>query len=59
MIDHLSLPSDPGCYQFKDDTGTIIYVGKAKNLRKRVGSYFSRTGKRPQDCGDGSCCGEP
>ncbi len=48
MIDHLTLPSDPGCYQFKDDTGTIIYVGKAKNLRKRAGSYFSRTVKDPK-----------
>jgi excinuclease ABC subunit C len=48
MIDHLSLPSDPGCYQFLDDTGTVIYVGKAKNLKKRVGSYFSRSVKDPK-----------
>lgn len=48
MIDYLSLPSDPGCYLFKDDTDTVIYVGKAKNLKKRVGSYFSRTVKDPK-----------
>src|SRR5689334_6238043 len=35
-----SLPTNPGVYQFKDRTGKIIYVGKAKNLRNRVRSYF-------------------
>lgn len=35
-----SLPTNPGVYQFKDKTGKIIYVGKAKNLRNRVRSYF-------------------
>lgn len=34
------LPTSPGCYLHKDKTGTIIYVGKAKNLRNRVRSYF-------------------
>ncbi|MBQ5718227.1 MAG: GIY-YIG nuclease family protein, partial [Alistipes sp.] len=34
------LPLQPGVYQFLDHTGTIIYVGKAKSLRKRVSSYF-------------------
>lgn len=34
------LPLNPGVYQFVDRTGTIIYVGKAKSLRKRVASYF-------------------
>lgn len=34
------LPLSPGVYQFVDRTGTIIYVGKAKSLRKRVSSYF-------------------
>ncbi len=34
------LPMSPGVYQFKDKTGNVIYVGKAKNLRARVQSYF-------------------
>ena len=34
------LPLSPGVYQFLDRSGTIIYVGKAKSLRKRVSSYF-------------------
>ena len=34
------LPDSPGCYIHKDKNGTIIYVGKAKNLKKRVRSYF-------------------
>ena len=37
-----NLPECPGCYQYLDDTGTIIYVGKAKNLKRRVYSYFSK-----------------
>jgi excinuclease ABC subunit C len=37
-----SLPCSPGVYLFRDKTGRVIYVGKAKVLRKRVGSYFSR-----------------
>lgn len=37
-----SLPELPGCYQYLDDNGTIIYVGKAKNLKRRVSSYFNR-----------------
>lgn len=36
------IPSNPGVYQFIDSAGTIIYVGKAKNLKKRVTSYFSK-----------------
>lgn len=36
-----SLPDKPGIYQFFDGGGTIIYIGKAKNLKKRVSSYFS------------------
>ena len=42
MIDPQSLPTEPGCYLFSDDEDTIIYVGKAKNLKRRVSSYFSR-----------------
>lgn len=37
-----SLPELPGCYQYLDENGTIIYVGKAKNLKRRVNSYFNR-----------------
>lgn len=36
------LPNQPGIYQFFDDAGTIIYIGKAKDLKKRVSSYFAR-----------------
>ncbi len=37
-----SLPESPGCYQFLDESGTIIYVGKAKRLKRRVSSYFQK-----------------
>ncbi|MGI6479047.1 MAG: excinuclease ABC subunit UvrC [Salinivirgaceae bacterium] len=36
------LPENPGVYQFFDDKGAIIYIGKAKNLRRRVLSYFTK-----------------
>jgi excinuclease ABC subunit C len=42
MFDITSLPTEPGCYQFKDENGNVIYVGKAKNLRKRVSSYIKK-----------------
>ena len=37
-----SLPETPGCYQYLNDSGEIIYVGKAKNLKRRVSSYFNK-----------------
>ena len=42
-----TIPTSPGVYQYFDDTGEIIYVGKAKNLKRRVSSYFNKeqTGK--------------
>jgi excinuclease ABC subunit C len=36
-----SIPSEPGIYQYFDEKGTLLYVGKAKNLRNRVSSYFN------------------
>ena len=45
-LDHIdsilkTTPQDPGVYLMQDEEGKIIYVGKAKNLRKRISSYFS------------------
>ena len=43
FIEKLSLiPEKPGCYLYKDKDDIIIYVGKAKNLKRRVNSYFNR-----------------
>jgi excinuclease ABC subunit C len=39
MFNINSIPKDSGCYLFKDKKGTVIYVGKAKNLKKRVSNY--------------------
>lgn len=38
----LSMPEKPGSYQYYDENHTIIYVGKAKNLKRRVSSYFHK-----------------
>jgi len=43
MIDTDSLPKGPGCYLFKDRMGRIIYIGKARDIKKRVVSYFTKT----------------
>ncbi|MHC1572511.1 MAG: excinuclease ABC subunit UvrC, partial [Methanosarcinales archaeon] len=48
MIDFDNIPDAPGCYLFKDDSERVIYVGKAKNLRKRVKSYFQRNDLDPK-----------
>jgi excinuclease ABC subunit C len=38
-----TIPVDPGIYKYFDEAGELVYVGKAKNLRKRVSSYFTKT----------------
>ncbi|MFZ2456384.1 MAG: excinuclease ABC subunit UvrC [Candidatus Altiarchaeia archaeon] len=48
MIDLEKLPREPGCYLYKDRDGRIIYVGKAKDLRKRVSSYFTKNDLDPK-----------
>ena len=40
------LPTDPGVYKFLDDDGSVLYVGKAKNLRNRVRTYFQQSRQR-------------
>ena len=52
MIDALvgkiaALPTGPGCYVYKNAAGIEIYVGKAKNLRRRVASYFQERDGHP------------
>lgn len=44
------LPEKPGCYLMKDINGTVIYVGKSKNLKNRVRSYFKskQVGRRAE-----------
>lgn len=42
------IPTDPGCYLYKSNNGMILYVGKAKNLRKRVSSYFQKKDHDPK-----------
>ena len=43
-----ALPSNPGVYKMLDMYGNIIYIGKAKNLKNRVSSYFLNTTKLPK-----------
>ena len=43
-----TLPDSPGCYLMKNSTGTVIYAGKAVNLKNRVRSYFRETGHTPK-----------
>ena len=48
MINLCTLPPNPGCYLFRDTEKRIIYVGKAKNLKKRVKSYFQKKDQDPK-----------
>src|SRR5258708_12187548 len=41
------LPDQPGVYLFRDASGRVIYVGKAKSVRKRVNSHFARPARAP------------
>ncbi|MCS6943633.1 MAG: excinuclease ABC subunit UvrC [Geminocystis sp.] len=43
----VNLPEESGVYLMKDEAGDVIYIGKAKNLRKRVNSYFNESAKHP------------
>ncbi len=45
-IDDYKIPKETGCYLYKDKKGNVIYVGKAKNLKNRVRSYFDNSKKR-------------
>lgn len=48
MINIETISNNPGCYLFKDRSSNIIYVGKAKDLKKRVSSYFSKKDHDPK-----------
>lgn len=48
MLDLTGIPDDPGCYLFSDSNARIIYIGKARNLKKRVKSYFQKKGLDPK-----------
>ena len=42
------LPGEPGVYRFRDETGKVLYIGRARNLRRRVQSYWNHLGDRPR-----------
>jgi len=48
MVGYSTLPHAPGCYLFADEYGTILYIGKAKDIRKRVASYFQKADHDPK-----------
>ena len=48
MIDVTRIPSNPGCYLFRNNQQKIIYIGKAKNIRKRVKTYFQKKDQDPK-----------
>jgi excinuclease ABC subunit C len=48
MINVTGVPGDPGCYLFSDGSAQIIYIGKARDLKKRVRSYFQKKGLDPK-----------
>ena len=41
------LPSGPGVYRFRDESGSVLYIGRAADLRRRVRSYWAEQGDRP------------
>ena len=43
-----NFPHKPGCYLYKDNSGLVIYVGKAKDLQKRIGQYFQKKDLDPK-----------
>jgi excinuclease ABC subunit C len=48
MADPAQVPSSRGCYLFRDAKGNLLYIGKAKDLKKRVSSYFQRASPDPR-----------
>ena len=48
MLDTKLLPNEPGCYLFKDKSENVLYIGKAKNLKKRVKQYTQKTDLEPK-----------